>query len=309
MREEAVVFGSPNSLVGILTQPSGPTAGQALRPAVILLNAGVTHHVGPNRLYVQMARELAAGGFLVLRFDFSGIGDSEVRADNLPPDQSVMIETRAAMDFLEASRGVERFLLAGICSGATVAFLAARADPRVAGAVLINAQGHLHGTDLDVGNDLRGRTVARHSWRIAFSSSFASKNWRKAIRGNLNPWRVARSMLLAPPRLFSRRARAPGFGPDAALAQIRAVTDRSTRLLHLYSEGDEGLDYFHVVLGDRAGEVDGAAGLSRVEVIRRANHVFTLQWSQERLRQVVCDWAREVAGAPTEVAAGRGPLS
>ena len=60
MTEEAVLFGTTQSLVGILSQPPREEAPRGL-PAVILLNAGIVHRVGPNRLYVRMARELAAG--------------------------------------------------------------------------------------------------------------------------------------------------------------------------------------------------------------------------------------------------------
>ena len=50
---------------------------EAGQPWVVLLNAGIIHRIGPNRLYVQLARRLASRGHAVLRFDLAGIGDSE----------------------------------------------------------------------------------------------------------------------------------------------------------------------------------------------------------------------------------------
>ena len=82
MTEEVCRFGDRKSLVGIVTLPERPDHGQDL-PAIILLNAGLAHRVGPQRLYVKMARHMASQGFAVLRFDFSGIGDSEPRTDRL----------------------------------------------------------------------------------------------------------------------------------------------------------------------------------------------------------------------------------
>ena len=73
MREAAVSFGPNASLVGIITSPSVPAARREL-PGVILLNAGIINRVGPNRIYVKMARRLADMGLPVLRFDFSGRG-------------------------------------------------------------------------------------------------------------------------------------------------------------------------------------------------------------------------------------------
>src|SRR3989442_13379966 len=98
MREQAVLFGEVKSLIGILTDPPMRN-GNRPKPAVILLNPGIVHRVAPGRIYVRMARALAAMGFVVLRFDFSGIGDSAVRHDNLPFDKSAVRETQDAMHF------------------------------------------------------------------------------------------------------------------------------------------------------------------------------------------------------------------
>ena len=72
MIEEVTRFGSNGSLVGILSRPMRSNRNL---PAILLLNAGLVHRVGPNRIYVRLARHFAALGFSVLRFDFSGIGD------------------------------------------------------------------------------------------------------------------------------------------------------------------------------------------------------------------------------------------
>jgi len=109
MREEAIHFGASKSLVGIVTDPAEDGGA---RPAVILLNSGIFHRVGPNRLYVTLARRLALAGFVTLRFDLSGIGDSVIRRDNVPFERSSVLETQEAMAYLAASRGVNHFLLA-----------------------------------------------------------------------------------------------------------------------------------------------------------------------------------------------------
>jgi pimeloyl-ACP methyl ester carboxylesterase len=288
------MFGSSGALIGVVAAPEHP---EAKSPAVVFLNAGVTHRVGPNRLHVHLARALAEEGFVTLRFDFSGLGDSSVRADDLPAIKSVVVETREAMDLLTETYGVESFILVGICSGATSSYLTAREDERVVGAVMINAQGHLHGDDLDLGDHLRARTLARHSWRIALKSSFRSKNWRKAIQGQLQPKRILRMMFGGSVEALRGRrkgAQAPRI-PDV-LSDLRELTGRGVRLFHLYCEGDEGLDYFHVVLGDKMRDVETDEN-SRFEVIRGSNHVFTLLWSQERLVELVCEWARSTVGA------------
>ncbi len=56
VREQAVTFG--NSLVGIFTAPARKSSADL--PAVLLLNTGADHHIGPHRLYVPLSRDWAA---------------------------------------------------------------------------------------------------------------------------------------------------------------------------------------------------------------------------------------------------------
>lgn len=111
MIEEAVRLPSGEGLAGILTRPSGP--GSADRPAALLLNVGLTYRVGPSRLYVRLARQLAADGIPTLRFDFSGVGDSPSRRDALQFAESAPLETTEAMDWMGQHLGAESFLLMG----------------------------------------------------------------------------------------------------------------------------------------------------------------------------------------------------
>jgi len=94
--------------------------------------------VGPGRLSVEIARQAAEAGFPALRFDFSEIGDSLPRAPPLDATASGIADAREAMDHLSAACGARRFVLLGLCSGAWHAHHIAVADPRVAGAVVLD---------------------------------------------------------------------------------------------------------------------------------------------------------------------------
>jgi pimeloyl-ACP methyl ester carboxylesterase len=295
MREQAVSFGPRGSLIGVITWPSAPehSSGTPARrgrvPAVLLLNAGILHRIGPNRTYVKIARSLAALGFAVLRFDFSGIGDSLPRDDNLPFEQAAVEEVREAMDALHIFAGSTQFALMGLCSGAQVTLQAALLEPRVIGAVLINANMHLHdNSSEELQSALRNRALMHHYRRLALSSSFGSKNMLKTLTGNLN-WplleQAIRGFRLHNP-LHGQQA---GSSPTTyALSQLRTLSARGVRVLHIYSEGDEGLDYFRLVLGKEA-------AAQPVQLIRGANHTFTPLWSQERLVEIICDWMQGFA--------------
>ena len=138
VRETLCRFGADRHLFGVLSQPAAGTD----RPAVIMLNAGSIHHVGPSRLYVRLARELAQDGIASLRLDHEGLGDSVLRADgveNEPYAASAMDDLRAAIALLQ-EHGHRRFILLGLCSGAHTAFHACREfdGDGIALAVLIN---------------------------------------------------------------------------------------------------------------------------------------------------------------------------
>ena len=135
-RQRVVKFGSVTPLTGVLCEPQEKAPRD--RPAVVLLNSGILHHVGANRLHVQLARRLASRGFTSLRFDFSGLGDSEPRRDDLSFERSGPLETKDAIDYLVTSTGAQSVVLMGLCSGADVAHLTAVDDSRVVGLGLLD---------------------------------------------------------------------------------------------------------------------------------------------------------------------------
>src|SRR5688500_20259796 len=77
LRERAIRFGSGERLVGILTDPADGEDAQ--RPTAVFVTAGMLHRVGPNRLYVTLARRLARLGVPSMRFDLSEIARASCR--------------------------------------------------------------------------------------------------------------------------------------------------------------------------------------------------------------------------------------
>src|SRR3954447_26582491 len=93
VRDEVLRIGPEQQLAGIFSHPEA-SAVPAARPAVVLLNAGVLHRVGPHRLHVQLARRLAALGFASLRLDLGGIGDCVSSSNALTFRESAVADTR-----------------------------------------------------------------------------------------------------------------------------------------------------------------------------------------------------------------------
>ncbi|MGV0809516.1 serine aminopeptidase domain-containing protein [Mycolicibacterium setense] len=87
-------------------------------PTVLIHNTASDHRVGPGRLWSETARELAAHGVSVFRYDRRRVGDTGVAADEYAWITSADALADAT-DVIEAL-GVptDRLIMAGICSGA-----------------------------------------------------------------------------------------------------------------------------------------------------------------------------------------------
>jgi pimeloyl-ACP methyl ester carboxylesterase len=282
--EEALRFGDFSSLVGVLNA-GGRAAGGT---AVIVLNAGLVHHAGPHRLHVQLARRLAVAGLASLRFDFSGVGDSPPRPDHLPIFQMVEREPVEAMDALQ-QRGWQRFILAGICSGAYSAFKVARNDARVVGAVLINAQ--------DFAVD--GADVETYAWtrRYWSRSIFRPRAWLNLLSGRSNYQRLfgaLRTQLGG----GQREAAASMRGVQAELAELLA--SRRVALLFVASQDDVSREYLELLLGEQRIRSGGDGDRLQVCLVPRSDHLFTLLEGQRLLVEAVGAWAQRLTKMPAE---------
>jgi len=135
--EEPLRFGPEGTLLGILTTTDVRQTDQRKNPVFVFLNAGLLHRVGPFRLHVRLARELAKIGFCSLRVDQAGKGDSLPRV-GLTHRQSVEADFDDILAVLESRLGHVPIVLAGLCAGADNAIKLAPRDPRVVGMILLD---------------------------------------------------------------------------------------------------------------------------------------------------------------------------
>jgi len=137
MKERVVTFGEQKNLVGILTEPDMTNKISSL-PCVLMLNSGILHHVGPFRLHVVAARQFAAKGFSTFRLDIGGIGDSlSLRGAEYDADR-VISDVRTAMDELNHKKGINNFVIMGLCTGAANAHKVSVVDERVSGGIFLD---------------------------------------------------------------------------------------------------------------------------------------------------------------------------
>ena len=134
MREIACQFGEQVQIAGIVTEP----AGDDRNAACVLIGAGLVPKYGPYRLYALLSRALSQSGFLALRFDLGGIGDSRQAYAGLMLKERTALEVRAALDYLDEHYPLDSVIVGGLCSGAEDAFRHAETDPRVTGVLMID---------------------------------------------------------------------------------------------------------------------------------------------------------------------------
>lgn len=291
MIEQTALFGKSSTLVGIVTE-SSPGSSAAAKPAVILLNAGIIHRVGPNRIAVRIARRLASLGHLTLRFDHSGIGDSLRDSVPLPQAERLINETQAAMDYLEEKFRVKRFILMGLCSGAITAFQTAGRDERVVGVALLNAMGM--NFDIDWIRSVESQWSHRLEMaRIKEQVGSVTGAWKtltnktelfKALRATRNHYRD-----------LLHQDRSLGSVAAGLAEEVTILLSRQVRLLWLFSEEDSSIAYFKLITEAGGCKLSANTLLTRVHIFD-TNHTLDTIASQEQAIGAVTEWAGRYFG-------------
>jgi exosortase A-associated hydrolase 2 len=122
MEEVPVFFESGgHSLFGVLHRPAG---GGAERPAFVFCHPLAEEKLWSHRVFVSFARTLAESGYPVLRFDFTGNGDSEGNFSELSIT-TFKTDLHRAIEEAKRLTGAPSVSLLGLRFGATIATLVA----------------------------------------------------------------------------------------------------------------------------------------------------------------------------------------
>ena len=294
MKERIVRFGPANGLVGIVTEPE-PARRQKDSPGIVFLNSGLLHRVGACRMHVRLARDLAGAGFTSIRFDFSGLGDSEARRDTLPFERSGILETREAMEILAGRTGAQEFILIGLCSGADMAFYTGIEDSRIIGIAQIDP--FVYRTWRFYFHRYGPRLLRAESWlNLLRGRTYLGAYLRRKLRRNGAAESSETELVQSPyVRAFPPR--------EQVAAGLRTLVERGVRLLNIFSSEQEEHYNYQGQYEASFRDVD-FRGLLQSRFRRGASHIFSELTDQVWLDGEILRWVSSFLARPARSGAG-----
>lgn len=272
MNEEIYAFGEKKGLVGIVSHPLKKEIDDL--PAVILLNAGFLHKVGPYRLNVDLARRLASKGFTSFRFDMSGIGDSEKKDLTKTAMERAVVHIKETMDFLEDTKGLKRFVLVGLCSGADQSHPVAASDQRISGAVFLDGCGYR-----------TKRYYVHYYAKRAMRGAFKIGKWKTFIRKKID--NNNKKEMIDVTNIYDRRFPEQ----EKAREDILSMVNRGVNLLYVYTGGIQGYYTYYSQFEDMFGiKVKETNGRIDLKFFEDADHIYTMVEDRGKLIGAISDW-------------------
>lgn len=287
MIERSLKFGPKESLVATLCLPEAGEKKSEPAAGILLFNAGIVHRIGPHRVNVRLARELAKAGIPSIRFDLGGLGDSTRSGGEAGFEAQAIEDIRAAMNALSEATGLQRFGLFGFCSGAYHGFGAAQIDERIAGLLLFDAYRY---------PTLRSRV---NSLLLRYRQYGPAKAIARLIRKPLE--KIGE---------WIRNARHAKEGNPAGIGFVVDSTPRKRFAEDVRRLLDRGVDIRMVLAGDGlevynyprqfhdAFKGTGIGDRVDVAFLPDIDHVVTSITAQARLIDHVMDWSANLARVP-----------
>jgi alpha/beta superfamily hydrolase len=288
--ERPVFFGSEAALFGVVTEPH---VGELRRRAVILLNAGADFHIGSSGINVGLARSWARRGYVVLRMDFAGIGDSSTRPgrpDNEVFPPAAVEDIRAAIEYMRGRYDVRDLTVAGTCSGAYHALQSAVAALPVDRILMVNPQNYFWNEGMSIHGIQIAELVSTPSG-AARAKMLSLDWWRRLLTGQVNVWYLT--------KLFAKRI---GLSVESTLRnaartlrirlpndlgwELETIAARGVRIVFVFSRGEPGIDLLRMQAGKslkRLGE------RYSMHIIDGADHVFSKLGPRTELEKILSD--------------------
>jgi pimeloyl-ACP methyl ester carboxylesterase len=315
--EEPITFRNRQGkkLFGIVHIPdNSPSAGE--RIGINLLNPGIKYRVAPHRLSMKLARRLCQKGYHVLRFDPSGIGDSD---GELPENFLIhdiwgriqtglfVNDTITANDFFIKHYELSNLILVGSCGGAITSLLTSAKDRRVNALCLIDVPVFLLDSKSSFA-EVATKDGEKADW---FFSEYTRKlfrpgSWYRFVSLKTDYRALGKILLMQFQRKIGRRKKDERLPSNLEklcqenklnklfFESFEALVENGKHILFISAGNDPGFETFqnyfqNYYLKNRLGK-GSHDSLTEVFVILGSNHIYTLKEWQESLIDKVSSW-------------------
>jgi exosortase A-associated hydrolase 1 len=276
-REQGLVFNSGNNrLVGVVAIPEHDA-----NVGVLIMVGGPQYRVGSHRQFTLLARGLTAAGFPSLRFDYSGMGDSE--GDRLGFEKTGEDVSAAIDAFIECVPGVARVVLWGLCDAASSAMMLAHRDSRVKGMVLLNPWVHT--------GEYSPEVKLSHFYRPLFTDQ---DHWRRLFSGKIQLLPALKELVQDALALLGK-LRPRGRPKHSQRHFIDEMLEGFQRfqydVLLILSENDlTAKEFTTLVSSDKNWKSALHKPGVEVHTITGADHTFSQRSAQEQVSQMTIEW-------------------
>ncbi len=268
--EKIFKFGKDQNLVGVTTEPTN-CMDICHKPAVILLNAGLIHRVGLQRMNADIARSLSSMGVFAFRVDLYGVGDSTSNNDSLSFRQRAFNDIRQSMDFISLKYNINEFILIGHCAGADNAHFVTIADSRVIGAVFIDGFGY--------------PTLEFRLKDYGGESKINLLKWSKVILRKI----IDLSFGLPARKTFFELYGRKWPTHENAKSDIKKIIERDANLLYVYSGGVPVYYNYKNQFRDMFRDID-LNGQVCIEYVKEADHNLSLLGPRDKIMKIIYNW-------------------
>ena len=289
--EEIVSFNNAegNRLYGIVHVPIHANRKNI---GINILNPGIKNRVAPHRLNLKLARELVRLGYHVLRFDSTGIGDSEGRLKGKTvPGIWHQIQKGLFVDdvnlsntFFRNKYNLESINLMGSCGGAITSILAAKNEPCVKKLILIDVPINLDPQDKKFSDQINSSGEANRILLLYLKKLTNFRAWGRLFSLKSDYQAISKIISVKFQGMFSffdrnSNANQTTFNPKfnyQFLDAFNSLMKKNAQILFVTAENDPGTGIFYEDFYNKYLQHNNFFTNISICKIKNANHIYPL---------------------------------
>lgn len=271
---------------GVVSEPGKESNRAGL--CLLFLNPGAVRHIGPNRMWVEIARKWAARGIPSIRMDFAGIGEAAGQPAKEVGELyqgAVVDQIGGALDLMRSRTGITQFAVVGLCSGAFWGFHSLVNFAEIRSGILLNPRLFFWDPNIDRRRILR-RTVN------GFTSS---KTWSRLARGKITTKRIRQGMRAVFHKFPATGDEQLQISPVEMSSALRAIQRNKNRFTLIFTEGEPLLREM-----EEESWLPSKSSCFRCIRVPSGGHTFRPLWAQKTIHELI---DRELNGLLNQSAA------